>query len=120
MISVKPTTVEWVHEHFEVDKQIDESIGVWRVLDGDTDVFVVGVLRPSLLGWAELWLVMGTVTKRVLRARTALTDLLRAHFPVTCAHARGPVNEKFAKFFGFQATGQQTVDGEVWTRFTLP
>lgn len=120
MIRVEPTTVEWVHEHFSVDKQIDPSIGVWRVLDGDTCVFVVGVLRPSLLGWAELWLVVGKVTTRVLRARRQLIDLLRAHFPCTCAHARGPRDEKFAHFFGFQTTGQQTIDQEVWTRFELP
>lgn len=120
MITVEPTTVEWVHEHFETDKQIDPSIGVWRVMDGDTCVFVCGILRPSLLGWCELWLVMGTITRRALRMRRGLVDLLRAHYPTTCAHARGRVNERFAEFFGFQPAGPQIVDGETWTRFELP
>jgi hypothetical protein len=118
-IQVEPTTVEWVHANFETDKAIDTSVGVWRVVDGGTVVFVIGVLRPSLLGWAELWLVMGHATRRVLRARRQLTDLLRTHFPCTSVHARGAVNERFARFFGFKQIGPQVIDGETWMRFEL-
>ena len=118
-IRVEPTTAEWVHANYETPKAIDDSVGIWRIVDGGTCVFVVGVLRPSLLGWAELWLVMGCATRRVLRARGQLIDLLRAHFPCTSVHAIGPTNERFAEWFGFKRIGPQVVDDVTWTRFEL-
>lgn len=119
MIRVEPTTTQWVHANFATDKAIDGSIGVWRVLDNDRVAFVIGILRPSLLGWAELWLVPAHVTKRALRNRRGLIALLREHFPCVSAHARGAANERFARFFGFKPIGTQVVDGETWTRFEL-
>jgi hypothetical protein len=119
MLSVVRTTAEWVHANFTVVKEIDASREIWKVLDGDEVVLVAGFLVPSLIGYADMWIVPCRITRRVLRARVGLMELARGHFPLISAHVEGPKNLRFAEFFGFRPQGQVRLAGKQLTRMEM-
>lgn len=118
MISVVRTTTAWVHEHFAVAKEIDASCEVWKVMDDDEVVLVVGFLVPSLIGWADMWIIPRRISPAILRARRGLMELAQSHFPMISAHVEGAQNERFARFFGFRAQGVKRVADKTLVRMT--
>ena len=108
MLSVVRTNAEWVHEHCDVAKEIDASREIWKVKDDDEVALVVGFLVPSLIGYADMWIIPRRITPSVLRARTGLMELARSHFPLISAHVEGTRNERFARFFGFRPEGTES------------
>lgn len=118
MIQVVKTTVEWVHEHFDVAKEIDASCEVWKVMDDDKVALVVGFLVPSLIGWADMWIIPHRISPRILRVRRGLMELAQSHFPLISAHVDGAQNERFARFFGFRAQGVKVVADKMLVRMT--
>lgn len=119
MISVHRTTAEWVHEHFSVLKEIDASREIWKVMDDEEVALVVGFLVPSLIGWADVWIIPRRINLRVLRARKGLMELARSHFPMISAHVEGAENERFARFFGFRPQGPKVIAGRTLMRMEL-
>jgi hypothetical protein len=119
MLSVVRTTAEWVHQNFEVAKEIDASREVWKLMDGDQVALVVGFLVPSLIGWADLWIVPGRITPGVLRKRRELMQLVQSHWPLVSAHTEGRRNLRFAQFFGFRPMGPVTIAGKMLMRCEL-
>ena len=119
MLSVVRTTAEWVHQNFDVTKEIDASREVWKLMDGDEVALVVGFLVPSLIGWADMWIIPRHITPRILRARAGLMELARTHWPMISAHTEGRRNLRFAQFFGFKAVGPVTIAGKTLMRMEL-
>lgn len=119
MIKVEETTLEWVHRHFTVPKDVDCSDGVWRVMDEGECVLVVGAVRPSLVGWVELWVVVGKVKRSTFRARAQLIALVHARYSNVIAHTKGEVDGRFARFWGFRPIGPRMIRGEEWMGFEL-
>jgi hypothetical protein len=72
MLSIVRITSDWVHEHCEVAKEIDASLEIWKVMDDGEVALVVGFLVPSLIGYADMWIIPRRITRRVLRARRVL------------------------------------------------
>lgn len=119
MMSVERVTPAWVKERFAIDKPIEESRYVWAIRDGDEIIVVAGVVQPSLLGWAELWIVLTGSWRKVVRARRALMDEVRARFPKVSAHTRPGRDARFAEFCGFARAGTRDWEGETLVRFEL-
>lgn len=119
MITIVRTTKEWVHEHFKVEKEIDASHEIWKVMDGDELAMVVGVLVPSLIGWADIWIIPGKITSNVLRKRRELMQIALSHFPQISAHVQGAANERFAEFFGFHPKRMVEIAGKRLLRLEL-
>jgi hypothetical protein len=118
-LSLVRTTAEWVHAHCEVAKEIDASREIWKVMDGDQVALVAGFLVPSLIGWADMWIIPLRITPRILRARHGLMELARSHWPLISAHVEGVRNEKFARFFGFRPQGPKVIGGRTLVRMEL-
>ena len=120
MLSVVRTTAEWVHANFDVAKEIDASREVWKLMDGDQVALVVGFLVPSLIGWADMWIVPGRIGPRVLRKRRELMQLVQSRWPLSSAHTEGGRNLRFAQFFGFKPMGPVTIAGKTLVRLEWP
>lgn len=120
MISVEQTTIEWVAKRFTAPKvALDKTIEVWKIKDDGVPVIVVGIMRHSLIGYAEMWAILTEGLEyhwwSTLRHMRPIIEQGRERYSGLIARTKPGPDERFAKFFGFKEIGR---DGE-YVRFEL-
>lgn len=107
MITVRPTTAEWVMERFAIEKvTVERSVEIWAVRNDETLVYVAGVIKDSMIGTARMWLILceGFKEQKMsnLRACRALVAEARRRYPGLIAFVNPGRDLKFAEFTGFE------------------
>lgn len=120
MMTIEQTTREWTESRFKAPKaDLDQTIEIWKVKDDGVPVFIVGVKRKDLVGWAEIWVILTEGLEyhwwSALRQGRKMISEARLRHPGLVAHTRPGPDERFARFFGFKEVAR----GDDWIRFTL-
>ncbi len=120
MILVKRRTLRWAEENLQSPKfTLEASTFIWTVESKGTLAFTCGLIRPSLLGFAEFWIVPAAMQLHVLRQVKEMTRELRRYAAKVSIHVNKPRDRRFAELFGFQFVGEEVVDGKIWVRGEL-
>lgn len=109
MINIEQTDANWVASRFKTAPKadLDHAVEIWKIKDDGIPVFIIGVMRKDMIGWAEIWVILTEALEyhwwSSLRQCRRLTKDLKERYPGLIAHTRPDgAEERFAKFFGFR------------------
>lgn len=121
MIRVEEISAEEAALLSEADKcAFDQSFVIWRVTSEEGPVLLCGLIRASLLGWCEIWMVPLTafglrytrVSRAMLRKAVSIYPKLMAQVRADEARAL-----RFAEFVGFRELDRREAAGAEWVRY---